>query len=248
MKWHKLRFNQMFKVATALILLLSVGSISTVGEARHVQHAHVRINRQIHRNPQKKPYNSIRFRKRHVNNRHARKAQQPTWRQINRNRRELYWRTFYDTNLDRIIYRRRPLRINRRLNMIGQIRSRQLSSYLSHNMPYRNDEARYLLGKRHIKYQYYGENIASIPLGTIQVIAVGSYNNPTDAQQSTLTYHSRNGYQLANNINNASMYHDAGDDWGHRTNILSRRYKQMGIGTYYSPKDQTYYMAIEFIN
>ncbi|XIF20511.1 MAG: Hypothetical protein AJITA_01279 [Acetilactobacillus jinshanensis] len=74
---------------------------------------------------------------------------------------------------------------------------------------------------KHFKYNYYGENIASSPLGTIDVIAVGRYNKPNDAHRNKLTYYAKNGYQLADNINNALIYHDAGDNWGHRHNILN---------------------------
>ena len=119
--------------------------------------------------------------------------------------------------------------------------------YFSHNTRSRQNETLLLINRAALPCSVYGENIASSPLGTIRSLSVGAYRNPHDARARRFRYRANNGRQLANDINNASMNHDAGDRNGHRANILDRQFSQIGVGVAYRQRNQNFYVAIEFV-
>lgn len=232
-----------FKCAAAVFLSLGLSASVITSSAKHVHHYHFRTSRHAKIHHYRHRHNPIHLRRR----RFSRRSRRISNSKIRKICHEIDHQTIYDINNDRRQRHLPALQLDRQLSEISNQRSYQLQDYFSHSFKHHKNEIQDLISHRKIHYNFYGENIASSPIGIINILDVGSYNNPNDSNQHYIKYHAKNGYQLANNVNNASMYHDAGDDYGHRDNDLSRQFRRMGVGVSYSRKDKNYYIAIEFI-
>ncbi|QBP18472.1 CAP domain-containing protein [Acetilactobacillus jinshanensis] len=217
--------HRIFEELVVLGLILCFGFTTNACSASRVHSYHYRVSRGISRkSPQKRSHKvSV----------------------TERNCYELYKQAIADVNRDRRHYKLPNLSVNQRLSYVGNVRSHQIQTHFSHYSRKHHIECQYLINRNHIRCHYFGENLASSPIGSVNTLAVGQC--VTNLRPCAANYAPKNGYQLANAFNNASMYHDADDYDGHRDNILSRNFRQIGIGTSYDHHDQNYYIAMEFV-
>ncbi len=161
--------------------------------------------------------------------------------------RQIRQQTIKDINKDRKTRKIKRLKPNQRLDQVAKIRSQQIKRHFSHNTPTYRNVALKLIKKRHLRYQSWGENIASAPLGTTDDVQVGEYKNSHDYRNNHFKSRTKNGIQLANNLNRITIYHDRSDHNGHRNNDLNPNYTKIGVGAAYNPQNQNFTVAVEFL-
>ncbi len=150
---------------------------------------------------------------------------------------EMKQETLADINNERQQNGLSPLVETSDLDELAGVRAQQIASNFSHydsdgNTYYRTDADQ--LGVDLDDYQSSGENIAGASLGD------------TGMDDDPKPYDNNNGYDMADMDNDAMMNYDSDQNNGHRNNILSHDYQQVGIGAYSVPGTDNYYLAEDF--
>lgn len=160
------------------------------------------------------------------------------YRHLNINTQQGILDEFNDINATRKRYGRQPVQLDQNLNKIAQIRAKQafLVEYIQHHdddqnvheeIGKNNEENTLLQQKLGLTNVNSGENVCSLhPISS----------NFKDGNYGTFYYNNLyNSKQMANAVNNDSMYHDQSNQNGHRNNILDPNYQYVGIAMYYQP-------------
>lgn len=79
-------------------------------------------------------------------------------------------------------------------------------------------------------------------------IKLGNYGGENIGDAGSGELDSDTGTKVADYIDRNMMYYDAASNWGHKKNILSGNYKQIGIGSSYDQKTGLFFVAEDFEN